>query len=559
MADTVKSLKEELKEVKGYLNTVNSRLETIEERLSIQKPKLKQSQETGVQEKPTKEEKQKKSSSHDFEAKIGMKWFARIGIVCLTLGIAFFLKYAFDNDWIGHLGRVIIGVVIGLALIVGGEIANKKEKYLILSRILSGGGFAVLYFAVFAAYHFETYRTAIGITLTQDIILLSIVVILSMIFAIKHDSKTILSGSFFLGYLTAFLSNDFGMFTLVYCLILTIALAAVTSIKRWGHIAMGGAIATYLVFMIWYFDYSGSIAPALYFLVIYFIIFTIQSFMVRKAENIFGIIVTAINSFFFYAFIMFWLEDKHMSSYHGLFTLLMAVVYLILAYLSVNDRKLKITHTTLCILFLTLTIPIQLDNELITIAWALEGLILMFLALRIKSFPLRILAYCIAPIVTLKTIFIDSFTLDSFSFSDILGSTRLFSYLVSIASFYYIAYLLNKEQLTEKEGWTGRFYSYAALAMIMLLIALETNQYWITVGWGLAAIIVLILGFTKNSKENRIVGIALFGLTLAKLFLFDMSSLDTLYRFISFIGLGVILLAAAFLYAKYKDLILGDG
>ena len=50
----------------------------------------------------------------DLEARIGGNWFNRIGIIAICFGVAFFLKYAFDNEWIGPRGRVSIGVVIGL-------------------------------------------------------------------------------------------------------------------------------------------------------------------------------------------------------------------------------------------------------------------------------------------------------------------------------------------------------------------------------------------------------------------------------------------------------------
>jgi len=45
----------------------------------------------------------------------------------------------------------------------------------------------------------------------------------------------------------------------------------------------------------------------------------------------------------------------------------------------------------------------------------------------------------------------------------------------------------------------------------------------------------------------------LLGLTIFKVFLFDLSSLEKLYRIISFIVLGAILLAVSFLYQRYRQ------
>ena len=45
----------------------------------------------------------------------------RIGIGAVIIGIAFFLKYAFDNNWVGPSGRVMIGILIGMALLGIGQ------------------------------------------------------------------------------------------------------------------------------------------------------------------------------------------------------------------------------------------------------------------------------------------------------------------------------------------------------------------------------------------------------------------------------------------------------
>ncbi len=42
----------------------------------------------------------------DLESRIGSHWLNRIGIAALLIGISYFLKFAFDNNWIGPAGRV---------------------------------------------------------------------------------------------------------------------------------------------------------------------------------------------------------------------------------------------------------------------------------------------------------------------------------------------------------------------------------------------------------------------------------------------------------------------
>jgi uncharacterized membrane protein len=64
---------------------------------------------------------------------------------------------------------------------------------------------------------------------------------------------------------------------------------------------------------------------------------------------------------------------------------------------------------------------------------------------------------------------------------------------------------------------------------------------------------MLAIGMNRRSKLLRIMALALLGLTILKVFLFDLSSLERLYRIFSFIVLGAILLAVSFLYQRYRQ------
>jgi uncharacterized membrane protein len=55
------------------------------------------------------------AAADTLETRIGGRWLLYIGMAIFVLGIGFFVKYAFDNDWINETGRVLIGGLIGLA------------------------------------------------------------------------------------------------------------------------------------------------------------------------------------------------------------------------------------------------------------------------------------------------------------------------------------------------------------------------------------------------------------------------------------------------------------
>ena len=76
--------------------------------------------------------------------------------------------------------------------------------------------------------------------------------------------------------------------------------------------------------------------------------------------------------------------------------------------------------------------------------------------------------------------------------------------------------------------------------------------------WGSYSLFLIIIGLWKNKKYIRISAIVLFGITLIKLFLYDISSLDTISKTIVFVSLGLLLLIISFLYNKYKHLIIDE-
>ena len=75
--------------------------------------------------------------------------------------------------------------------------------------------------------------------------------------------------------------------------------------------------------------------------------------------------------------------------------------------------------------------------------------------------------------------------------------------------------------------------------------------------WLAYSVVLLAVGIWKGSKGLRLFSIGVFGLSILKIFIYDLSFLETLYRIFSFIGLGLILLAVSYAYQRYKGLLFG--
>src|SRR6185312_16337440 len=90
-------------------------------------------------------------NNHDLEGTIGRLWFNRVGIFALLFGVAFFLKYAFENNWIGPSVRVVLGLLAGIAVIIWSERFRNRGSTL-FSYSLKAVGVGTLYLSTWGAY-----------------------------------------------------------------------------------------------------------------------------------------------------------------------------------------------------------------------------------------------------------------------------------------------------------------------------------------------------------------------------------------------------------------------
>src|SRR6266849_1002022 len=104
----------------------------------------------------------KSSSSLDLETLIGGRWLNRIGIVAIIGAVTFFLKYAFDNNWIGPSGRVAIGILLGAAMLPWSHWLLQRG-YSYFSEGIAGLGAAVMYLSIWAGcQYYKLFSLDVG-------------------------------------------------------------------------------------------------------------------------------------------------------------------------------------------------------------------------------------------------------------------------------------------------------------------------------------------------------------------------------------------------------------
>jgi len=80
----------------------------------------------------------------------------------------------------------------------------------------------------------------------------------------------------------------------------------------------------------------------------------------------------------------------------------------------------------------------------------------------------------------------------------------------------------------------------------------------VTIVWALFALALIIAGISRRRAEVRYAGLALFTVVTLKIFLRDLAELDTLWRIVAFIVLGLLFIAGSFLYLRFRERVTGE-
>ncbi|HEY4205913.1 MAG TPA: DUF2339 domain-containing protein [Puia sp.] len=326
----------------------------------------------------------------DLEKFIGENLVSKIGIGVLVLAIGFFVKYAIDNDWIGPVGRVGIGVICG-GILVG--IAHYLHKsYKAFSSVLVGGGLAVFYFSIALAYH-QYHLFSQPTSFIIMLVITAFAVILSSLYDRQELAVIALVG----GFVTPFLvSNGSGNYKVLfsYLLILNTGLLVISYRKAWRILNIVAFGFTAILFAVWlvtlpeaqstFAIYQGAFLFATAFYILFFLINIAHNIRENRRFVAFDFAILLANTCLYFAAGLYLFSAMGLAKYQGLFSACMAVFNLSVSYFLFRKKKVDTNILYLLIgitlTFISLTAPIQLHGHYITLFWASESVLLYWLA-----------------------------------------------------------------------------------------------------------------------------------------------------------------------------------
>lgn len=230
--------------------------------------------------------------------------------------------------------------------------------------------------------------------------------------------------------------------------------------------------------------------------------------------------------------------------------------------------------------FLTLAIPLQLEKEWITVAWALEGVGVLLLWRRLDVPWLKYFAAALLLAITIRLV----------ANPAVLGyyprpawrivNWLMYLYLVPAAALLGSARILREHEVERARAWEPWYEGGRPLGAVGLGIAgglvifvwinlaiadwfstgpdlqvslerMPARDLTMSIAWALYALGLLSVGVRLRSVAVRWGSLALMIITIAKVFLYDLGELRDLYRVASLLGLALSLIAVSLAYQRF--------
>ena len=525
-------------------------------------------------------------AGQSLENRIASQWFNRIGILALLIGMAWFLKLAIDYHWIGPLGRVLVGLISGVAIIAWSE-RFQHRGFPAFGYSLKAVGSGILYLSLWAAFSLYALIPA-----SAAFAAMILVTAFNAFLAWIQDAELLALYAIAGGLSTPLLLSTGGnheVTLLTYLLMLDLAVLVLAILRPWSRLLFAAFCGTAVFFAGWWAEFYSDpqLVRTAFFLTCFFLIFALTPRLVRVDlfdgrpasiwDNLALVLLPIGNAAL--AFLAYYLLfDSFSHAWAGAFlAVAFAAFYLLLiqlpdgGVLRPGSSLVNSLHVTLAIVFLTIAIPLKTKGRWLTIGWLSEGAAIFWLGVKQRSSMLRALAL-ICLFLGLSALL----TVNPPASAIPIFNARFGTYLFAIATFAFVAFIAWSSQAREStENLNGLTAACILIVNSLILIALsmEIHYYW----WPAASFrsyahnyssnliyaqlsysalfmlfgaALLAVGFWQRSAFIRWQGLVLLAVAIGKVFLADISQLNQGFRILSFIGLGALLLAVSYVYQR---------
>ena len=332
------------------------------------------------------------------EDRLGSQVFSLVGVLAVIVGASWALKLAFERGLIGPVGRVLIGLSVGVGLVLWSELFRRKGMRA-FSYALKAVGTGLLYLTLWAAFHlYHLIPAAVALTA------MVLVTAWNAFMAWSQDAELLAGYALLGGFATPALLSTGGNhegFLFSYLAALDLGCALLLRSKPWRRFLLPAYAGTVVYFIGWYAQFfharvrapwDGQSAETAAFALLFFAVFgavSVRGWAVteeahpRPGDLVVPVLVPLANAAFVSLALYSVLQD---SGLHGMLAWLMAglaAVYLLLMRVQTTAVSAAV-HLAMAVVFLTIAVPLKLSGEALTTAWLVEGLLLYWVSTRVE-------------------------------------------------------------------------------------------------------------------------------------------------------------------------------
>lgn len=480
------------------------------------------------------------------ELRIGQYWFAKTGIVVLAIGIAFLMTFPY-KDWPSFLPSLIGYALVGGIFTIS-YLGRKSFEY--LSRYLLGGGLVLTYFATMRLHYFSNQPTLEN--KSWLVILLLIVVIFSLTVSNYRKSIYLTGLSLTLGYVTACIGDSAYPFFMILATLSTLSVYFRLKYK-WEGLFIYAIILTYFFHFIWFINNPFLGKPIqlvtfpklnIIFIIIYATIFALGNLLRKKEipENNIVIASGFLNCFGSYGLYLIVTATK-ISDFLFSSHLIISFVFLTLSILFwIRERSKYSTFFYAILGYTALSVAIiaqfKIPDAFIWLCW--QSLLVIITSLWFRSKIIVLANFVIFLIIFL-----------AYLSSDVdVGPVSLSFGVVALLS----ARIMNwqKHRLELKTEFMRNAYLTTAFIMIPYALYHSVPKAFISLSWVGAAIFYYLLNIILKNKKYRWMALFTLLLTVVYILIIGIIKLEPVYRIISFIVLGLVLIITSIFYTRIR-------
>jgi len=423
-----------------------------------------------------------------FELRV-VRWILIAGVIAVIFAVGFFLKSAYDNDWIGPLGRVVIAAIAGLVALAVGEV-TRRRGYGIVAKGVTALGFAILYVAVFSARaYYELIDT------TPAFALAILVTAAAMLYAVSLNEIVVAFLSLLGGFLTPVLvstgeNRPIALFT--YTLILSVGAMLCAFYRKWRAINVLAFVGTFVLYTGWFEKFyrpamktaegaPEQIAIALVWLGVFLGVYLVLPLLYElvkkvkaKKEDVILVLANAA-VVFYYLWVILFAEYRQGLAFCalGLCVAHLAMMSAV-AKRCINDLDLRLALLAIGLFFLTIAIPLYLKMYAIAMAWAVEGVILAIIGLRYRSIWTQVGA-AVALLLSFAQL-LHRLPMHTAAFTPVFN--HAFGTWCFVAGALLICYIIYRKTSRLAEVKRGQIAQFLYAATVLLLMATVAMEWW---------------------------------------------------------------------------------